>query len=66
MLPEPENYGGRLRVHWYLALLVALIVAGGYLGLIVTLDNTNVGTTNGLWKTPGVRRASTLLVTAHP
>jgi len=39
---------------WYWALLVALIVACAYVGLVVTLDNTNLGTTNGLWKAPDV------------
>jgi len=32
----------------------SLIVAAAYLFLIVTIDNTNLGTTNGLWKSPSV------------
>ncbi len=39
---------------WLPGLLVALVVASMYIGLIVTIDNTNLGTTNGLWKAPGV------------
>jgi hypothetical protein len=38
----------------YLALVVALIVATAYIGLVVTIDDTNLGTTNGLWKSPDV------------
>jgi hypothetical protein len=38
----------------YLAAVVALLVALLYIGFIVTTDNTNLGTTNGLWKTPSV------------
>jgi hypothetical protein len=32
----------------------AFIVAAAYLCLVVTIDNTNLGTTNGLWKSPAV------------
>src|ERR1700722_20361007 len=32
-----------------------LFFASIYLGAVVVLDNTNIGTTNGLWKTPLVR-----------
>jgi len=39
---------------YYWALAATLIVAGLYLYLIVTIDNTNLGTTNGLWKSPAV------------
>jgi hypothetical protein len=38
----------------YVAIAVTLILASIYLYLIVTIDNTNVGTTNGLWKSPAV------------
>ncbi len=38
-----------------LALAVFLALAGFYVGLVVYLDNTNLGTTNGLWKAPFVR-----------
>jgi hypothetical protein len=38
----------------YMAIAVTLILASIYLYLIVTIDNTNVGTTNGLWKSPAV------------
>ncbi len=34
--------------------LTAAIVAAAYLCLVVTIDNTNLGTTNGLWKSPAV------------
>jgi hypothetical protein len=34
---------------------VFLIFASIYLAAVVELDNTNIGTTNGLWKTPMVR-----------
>ena len=37
------------------AVLVFLVFAGIYLVAVVELDNTNIGTTNGLWKTPAVR-----------
>ena len=43
-----------LRRYWYLPVLTALIVAASYLYLVVTIDNTNLGTTNGLWKSPAV------------
>jgi hypothetical protein len=45
-----------------LAAFVAL--AGFYVGLVVYIDNTNLGTTNGLWKTPLVRNWETN--TGHP
>jgi len=32
----------------------AVIVAAAYLCLVVTIDNTNLGTSNGLWKSPAV------------
>lgn len=37
------------------AFLVFLIFASIYLVAVVEMDNTNIGTTNGLWKTPAVR-----------
>jgi hypothetical protein len=37
------------------SLIVFLIFASVYLVAVVELDNTNIGTTNGLWKTPMVR-----------
>ncbi|HEV1287667.1 MAG TPA: hypothetical protein VNU44_20250 [Bryobacteraceae bacterium] len=37
------------------ACFVFLIFASVYLAAVVELDNTNIGTTNGLWKTPMVR-----------
>lgn len=40
---------------WLLALAVFLTLAGFYVGLVVYLDNTNLGTSNGLWKAPLVR-----------
>jgi hypothetical protein len=43
-----------LHRYWYLPVLTAVIVATAYLYLIVTIDNTNLGTTNGLWKSPAV------------
>ena len=43
-----------LRRHAYLALVVAIVCACLYVGLIVAIDNTNLGTTNGLAKAPAV------------
>jgi hypothetical protein len=37
------------------ALAVFVTLAGFYIGLVVYLDNTNLGTSNGLWKAPLVR-----------
>src|ERR1051325_2073209 len=39
---------------WRIAACVALLIACIYLFLIVSLDNTNLGTTNGLWKSVDV------------
>jgi len=39
---------------YYLAILVAIYLAAVYVALIVQIDNTNLGTTNGLWKSPNV------------
>jgi hypothetical protein len=43
--------------HWSLlsAVLIALIFGSIYATAVVKLDNTNIGTTNGLWKTPMIR-----------
>jgi hypothetical protein len=43
-----------LRRYRYVPVFTALLVAAAYLFLIVTIDNTNLGTTNGLSKSPGV------------
>jgi hypothetical protein len=43
-----------LRLPYGIALLVVLCLAAIHTGLIVSLDNTNLGTTNGLWKAPSV------------
>jgi hypothetical protein len=39
---------------WKIAGLIALLIACIYLALIISIDNTNLGTTNGLWKSPQV------------
>ena len=39
----------------WVALLLFIVFASIYLAAIVKIDNTNIGTTNGLWKTPMVR-----------
>jgi hypothetical protein len=43
-----------IRRYSYMAIAATLILASIYLYLIVTIDNTNVGTYNGLWKSPTV------------
>jgi hypothetical protein len=43
---DPQRY--------FLGFLVAILTAALYITLIVTIDNTNLGTTNGLWKAPQV------------
>jgi hypothetical protein len=43
-----------IRRYCYYALAIAAIVAGIYVALVVTIDNTNLGTTNGLLKSPSV------------
>jgi hypothetical protein len=43
------------RYRYCVALLLALGLAVVYITLIVRIDNTNLGTTNGLWKAPAVR-----------
>ncbi|GEM_PF-1467589 len=50
----PEKNSVIPRGLWQLASLCAIIVAAIYIGLVVTTDNTNLGTTNGLWKSPVV------------
>lgn len=50
--PVPDSRGaGKSR---WIAVVLALAVACFYIGLIVTNDNTNVGTSNGLWKSVDV------------
>ena len=44
---------------WLVALAVFVALAGFYVGLVVYLDNTNFGTSNGLWKAPLVRNWET-------
>ncbi len=43
-----------VRRYSYMAIASTLILASIYLYLIMTIDNTNVGTYNGLWKSPAV------------
>jgi hypothetical protein len=40
--------------HCWIAVIAGLLVTLAYLSFIVSTDNTNLGTTNGLWKTPQV------------
>ena len=53
-LPVIECASDHVRRYWYLPLLVAVLVAGAYISLVVGIDNTNLGTSNGLWKAPVV------------
>jgi hypothetical protein len=54
-IPLPfGNNAQAVRRFGSLAVLAALLVAFFYVGFTVTTDNTNVGTTNGLWKSPSV------------
>jgi hypothetical protein len=46
--------GDALKHYWSLAAVAALLVCCVYLALIVSIDNTNLGTTNGLWKSSAV------------
>jgi hypothetical protein len=39
---------------WIVACLLALLVACAYVSLVVINDNTNIGTSNGLWKSTEV------------
>lgn len=51
-----EGYLRAMRSHTAIAaFLVFLSFATIYLVAVVEMDNTNIGTTNGLWKTPAVR-----------
>jgi len=50
-LADSSNAVGR---YWHFAPIVALLIISLYIAFIVTTDNTNLGTTNGLWKTPSV------------
>ncbi len=42
-------------LRYWVACLLFVSLATVYIGLIVYLDNTNLSTTNGLWKSPWVR-----------
>ena len=53
-MPVIDGPSASMRPYRYLPLFVALVVAAAYLSLIVTIDNTNLSTSNGLWKSPGV------------
>lgn len=53
-IPAIDSSSTALKRYGYLAVVVALIVAAAYIGLVVAIDNTNLGTTNGLWKAPDV------------
>lgn len=53
-LIEAESSSQALRRYWHWAPIVAFIFLSLHLGLIRTLDDTNLGTTNGLWKAPSV------------
>jgi hypothetical protein len=55
MLTHGGSAGGYLISMGSRSLIVFLIFASIYLVAVVELDNTNIGTTNGLWKTPMVR-----------
>lgn len=45
---------GLLTSNWYWAVCLALVIGAVNIGLVLTIDNTNLGTTNGLWKTPSI------------
>ena len=49
-----DDPGGPIAQYWPLSIVLTLLVICLYTGLIVSIDNTNLGTTNGLWKTPDV------------
>jgi hypothetical protein len=51
-LPVIECAADNVRRYWYLPLLIAVLVAAAYISLVVWIDDTNLGTTNGLWKAP--------------
>jgi hypothetical protein len=51
VLPSPRGGPGHC---WRLAGVTAFLVAAVYVSLVVTIDDTNLGTTNGLWKAPDV------------
>src|SRR5712692_6296743 len=48
--PNPSRY------RYLCACSLALCLAAVYITLIVKIDNTNLATTNGLWKTPHIYR----------
>jgi len=53
--PSIEAPAKRVKQYWYWSVVAALVVAAAYVILVVNLDNTNVGTSNGLWKSVDVR-----------
>ena len=53
-MPAIAGPPASLHRYRYLPVITAVLVAAAYLCLIVTIDNTNLGTTNGLWKSPAV------------
>jgi hypothetical protein len=52
--PAIELSAQGTRLYIFYALAIAAIVVCLYACLVVTTDNTNLGTTNGLWKAPSV------------
>jgi len=52
--PAVEPPQSELKQCLSLALVIAILTAMAYISLVVTIDNTNLGTTNGLWKAPTV------------
>lgn len=54
MPPAIEESAHGTRRYSYYALAIAALVVCLYVCLVVTIDNTNLGTTNGLWKAPSV------------
>jgi hypothetical protein len=50
---EPKS-NESLRRRWLVTILIAILVAALYLTLSRAIDNTNVGTANGLWKSVDV------------
>jgi len=53
-VPAISDSTAILKRYWKWSVLTAAIIAAAYISLIVTIDNTNLGTTNGLWKSPVV------------
>jgi len=52
--PVLPSSSGDAAQRWLWALLIALLVAATYFSAIVIIDNTNIGTSNGLWKSPNI------------